>query len=277
MDNILDIVYEYSINGRILDDTAIEKIISIAKKEFNLNNVHDIERRKSFPITKHSTIAAYNHLDQSIVLYPAAIKRDFLLREYKSKLKTENELNRVEKCFRKNLHMVFIILHELEHANQFMHQKDSSLEMQLVNIELGYIYDIGNTFDCFYGATDIEKLAESFKHYKIYKNNYRISLAERLANANALLKIREMTKKIGSSKLEELYDSLLLTYYMSRYDSKDDSPTKRFFKAIERDHLLTYILIKHEDLSYEDRIKFGLNLTSDEYKANEELVKLKRR
>lgn len=277
MDNVLDIVYEYSINGRTLDDSAIERIIDIVKKELDLSNVRKIERRNSFPISNHFTIAAYNTFDESIVLYPAGMKKEFLFGAYKSKLKIENELNKIERCFRKNLHMVFIILHELEHANQYMHQNDSSLEMQLASIELRYIYDIGDTFDYFGGGTDIDKLAESIKHYKIYRKNYKTSLVERLANANAMLKVREMTKKLGSDKLEELYDSLLLSYYMLDYTSEDDSPTKRFFKAIERDHLLTYILIKHENLSYEDRIKFGLNLTSDEYRSNKELVKLKRR
>lgn len=277
MDNVLDIVYEYSINCRLLDDSAIERIINIIKKESDLSNVQKIERRSSLPITKHTTIAAYSHLDKSIVLYPAAIKREFLFGEYKSKLKIEDTLDKVEKYFRRNLHMVFIILHELEHANQFMHQKDSSLEMQLANIELRYIYDIGDTFDCFCGATDIEKVVESYKHYRIYRKNYKTSLIERLANSNAILKVSEMTRKLGNTKLEELYDSLLLDYYMSRYKSEDDSPTKRFFKAIERDHLLTYFLVKHDDLSYEDRIKFGLNLTSDEYRTNKELIKSKRR
>lgn len=275
MDNILDIVYDYSIRGKMLDEPAVDRIIEIAKNLEHLSNVSEVEREFSIPYGKNYTLASFSDDTKSVILYPFALFKHFYTGGYKSSLKLENELNPFERILRKNLHMVFIIFHELEHAYQYKNRKKNNIEMELANLEITYIEDMSDRDDGFCVMPAKNKISEKIKRSKICSRNYSISFIERMANTNAIIKVQEMIKDLDSDKLEELYDSLLLSLYMSTYIDEYDSPTKRFFREIKRNHRFANIIGKYEP-SYEDRLKYGLNLTSDEYQTNIELIKSKR-
>lgn len=272
MNSILDIIYEYSSNFRLLDDSAIEKIISIAKDELSLSNVKKVEKRISILKTP---LATYNVFTESVNLYPIAIGRSFVNDGYKSRLRLENELDKLEKCFRKNLAILHMIFHELEHANQYLKCGSPSLEMELMDLEVKYLMDMGDKDDGFCVIPNPNKAKESVNRTKVYKRLYDISFMERMANVNAMIRTSEIVKELSNDKLEELYDDLLLCLYMHSYVDESDSPTKRFFREIKRNHRFANVVGKYE-LSYEDRLKYGLNLTSDEYQTNIELIKSKR-
>lgn len=271
MDNILDILYEYSTKCKILDNSAIENIINTGKNELSLSNVNHVEKRISI---KRTPLAVYNVFSETIAIYPIAISRFFRNSKYKSKLILESELNAVETCFRKNLIIIHMILHELEHANQFSNYDTPSLEMRLVDLELKYLFDMEDKDDDFYSNPN--KAKEAVIRNKNYDKLYDISFLERMANINAFTKVVELTKKIGNDRLEELHSDLFLSLCMREYSCETDSPTLRFFKGIKRNSRANS-LIKEYNLTYEDRIKYGLSLTSEEYNRNIKLIKSKRR
>lgn len=273
MDNILDIIYEYSSNYRLLDDTAIEKIIDIARSELDLSNVKRTDKRISF---KKAPLATYNCFSESVNIYPIAIGRYLSGDKYKSRLRLEDELDKLQKCFRKNLVILHMILHELEHANQFLRSDSPTLEMQLVDLEIKYMFDMSDKDDGFCVLPIIDKVKESKKRGENLKRLYPISFIERMANINALVRIVEMVKKLDDDTLNELYNELLLCLYMHSYSDECDSPTKRFYEGIKRNYRFANIIGKY-DLGYEDRLRYGLKLSPLEYQKNIELIKSKGR
>jgi hypothetical protein len=95
---------------------------------------------------------------------------------------------------------------------------------------------------------------------------------ERLANLNSYEKIKKMLELIKDelTDLLTLMDQVILSTQMETYDSKW-GPTLLFF-----DNLDSYdediSIYESLDLPYEDRIKFGLNLTDEEFNNNKQLL-----
>lgn len=249
MKNILDIVYDYSLNNKLLDQEAIKKIINICIDIDNIDSLREIRFKESSLI---NMIANY-HIKGYIVVYTKEIDKEIKSGYHKTNFQIENELNEQEKFLRKNLHILYVILHEVEHSKQIDKIKyyDTSLERKLLKAEYDFIYpNIKNVAGKInlYNVETIKKKAIANKHYDI-------SIMERLANVHALENIKEISKSL-SNNLYALQDLILLNTELRDYRNEFDSPTKRFLEVIGREDVL-------EETN--DRLIYGLELLPNEY------------
>ena len=275
MTNILDIIYDYSKRFKLLDEDAFNKIMDELIK---LNNFQDV----SFEIdsNKNPFIRDLGVLiGKDIFIYPKNIMSRIKHERYKIDSPLEETLPLFEKYLRMNTEMLLTCTHEIEHAIQdrmMRENNDDTLEKKLVRIEDKYLR---NTEDKLEFKNIFEKcifLIPSYFEYKKlelgYSRNYDISLMERLANLNSYEKIKKMLELIKDelTDLLTLMDQVILSTQMETYDSKW-GPTLLFF-----DNLDSYdediSIYESLDLPYEDRIKFGLNLTDEEFHNNKQLL-----
>lgn len=274
MKNILDIIYDYSKKYKILDETAINKIMD---ELFRINDFQDI----SFNVITNKVpfnrdLGTLDYKDIYIYLYN--LNKKIKKNDYRIESHLEEELPLFEKFIRMNCVILLTCLHECEHVLQdkmLEDKNDDTLEKKLIRIESDYLdsieqrlihYDPIDKALCF--IPDYIFLAKS---KRIYDFNYDISLLERLANLNAYEKIKLMLKEIENelTKLMALMDQIILTTQMETYVDKW-GPTLLFFDKIGY-YSRAY---QYESLSipYEDRIRFGLNLTDEEYETNKEKI-----
>ncbi len=111
MENILKIVYDYSISGKILDIRIIEKIIAllIDKKDINnyVSNISVISKKNSKMLASYCNITRIVVLNRNVINYMmVSIEKNLLIS------------NNFEKILYKNLSIIQVVLHELEHATQ---------------------------------------------------------------------------------------------------------------------------------------------------------------
>ncbi len=283
MENILDIIYEYSKKFRLLDEDAINKIMDILIINNKLYNVeYDLVVEKNI-LLSHKELGYF--LNDSICLY-----YNNLINRVKNEkhiiFEDELKLPLLQKVIRQNLEIAFTLMHETEHALQYKmlsEHNDNTLERRLLRAEDYYIkkatenivfYDI---YDKLLGL--IPGYFEFFKSMSIYQRNYDISLMERLANLKTLDKIDDMLNKIKDDvpELYEIEKYILLIYQMQQYieneqkrEQYDYSPTIEFFNRLGT--LDKLIEIDFINLPYEDRIKYGFYITDDEYNHNVKLL-----
>ena len=281
MENILDIIYDYSKKYKLLDEDAFNKIMD---ELFKINNLEEY----SFEIgsTKNPFFRDLGDLiGKDIFIFPKNIKNRINSNRYRIDSPLEETLPTFEKFLRMNTEMLLTCTHEVEHAIQdkaMRENNDDTLEKKLIRIEDSYLR---NTEGKLVFMNPIEKillLIPSYFEFKklelAYERNYDISLMERLANLNSYEKIRDMLKQIKSelTTLPTLMDQVILTTQMETYIDKW-GPTLLFFDKLflYNDKTAQYESL---DFPYEDRIKYGLNLTDEEFlDNNEKMLKIKGR
>jgi hypothetical protein len=100
---------------------------------------------------------------------------------------------------------------------------------------------------------------------------------ERLADANSLTKIKNMLEQIKKEipELYELEDDIKLQYLMKSYkilNKKNKnkeiiiSPTEEFIKNLG--YINSFNKLNIGNLNYDDRFKYGLQITTEEYENN---------
>ena len=110
MENILRIIYDKTINNKILSLKDIEKILELLVIQKCLNkyilniNVQQI---------RSNNLASYSINDKKIIIYSNIIKK--MVKDIKFNLNCNDQ---VTKNMYINLSILQIILHEIEHANQ---------------------------------------------------------------------------------------------------------------------------------------------------------------
>ena len=267
MDNILDIIYEYSMRKKLLDRKAIEIIITIMIKENNIeiiNNINIITHL--FDNLSEKTLAYYFNGD--INIYLSKIYK--YLKKYSDNNLIDNKnLSEFEEYLINNLFILRTVFHELEHSNheRLIHYNNVSIEKELIKIELDFINRINNLY---YG--DEEKYN---RLKKLYDNLYDISFIERLADIwshEQIIKVLE-TDKNELKRIYEYEKLLLLNTELSTYKNFNDMPTIRFFIAIGKaKEISKYDLY---DLDFKTRLRLGLNLSFDEYFLNQRKLEKK--
>ena len=277
MMNILDIIYDYSKNGKLLDEHAIVRILG---ELFKVNSITDYTF-DVLPKNNHilDRTLTGNTDDSEINIYLNTMYKKINKGVYKSELAIENKLVDFELILRQNLDMLFTCFHEVEHAIQYKTMKESNIddtnEKKLLRLEYYYI-ELSNKMIEYDSIMDriiryIPSHIEFFSRARTYIHNYYISYMERLADINATQKIQALLKSIKEETplLVELMDQMLLYTQMQSYSSMW-SPTLLFF-----DNLGLYkecYQFETMDYPYEERIRLGLNLTEEEYESNNEQV-----
>lgn len=113
---LLKLLYDYSVNGKLVDNAFIEKLIDLV---VNSKDIEEYVRgliitdKDNVLTDPHSLLAAYYPDKKLIMIYMEAI--DEMLKSYSS---YEAMFSESEQVFYKNLLVTQVILHELEHANQ---------------------------------------------------------------------------------------------------------------------------------------------------------------
>ena len=163
MENILDIVSEYSKRRKILDFDAIKKISSIIINMFNIKNVKNITFNFRHFGNTHSE---FNYTDEQIILYKNAIRREI---NRKSRFKIASEFDDITKYYSKNLQILFLLLHEFEHAKQMSHSFENSLEQTLCASEIAILSKMKATD--YFGLFDSEAFKSAIKISRSYKSS----------------------------------------------------------------------------------------------------------
>ena len=110
MNDILKIIFDCSINNKILNNSEIENIIIILIYQKNINNhISNIV----FDDEGINGLASYNTDDKKITIYNSIINK--MINNMNKDLLISNNF---QKYLFENLSILQIILHELEHVNQ---------------------------------------------------------------------------------------------------------------------------------------------------------------
>lgn len=269
MENVLDIIFDYTIQNRLLDKKAVDKIMDILISE---EGIEIIENRTIYTRTykgkNNKDFATY--IDGDIEIFLNRIYR-FLYTNTEDYFIDTKKINRFEKYLINNLYIVSTIIHELEHALQNQYHilgKSDTLEQQLVNLELDHINRINDLYD-----------TNRFEHRRLrdaYKQFYEYSFIERMADIKSQEKILHMIERLKKheKRIYEYEQTILLFYKINGYKNSNFSPTIRFFMGIGK-----YVAIKgmgFNGLDYQDRLRYGLNLTKEEINKNKELIRKRR-
>ena len=155
VENILKIIYDKSFNNKIIDINDIDKILELLINEKQLNNyILNIDVQ---PI-RSNNLASYSNYSKKITIYSHTI--ELMIKNIESNILN---ISNFEKTLYKNLSLVQVILHEIEHANQ---EKISYIENTLEAFIIRMAYTVDNSyFESLYEYSPQERLAE-IKSYR---------------------------------------------------------------------------------------------------------------
>ncbi len=267
MENVLDIIYNYSKEHKFLDNEATLLICKILINENNIDSINNIHIGNT-NIKNHyaGTTLGYLKGKEIGVCLPniySYIKSQDFDKEF------SNYFNYYLRC---NLCILHIILHELEHAIQRTMIKSDNDDIETRLLKLEHDYEIDMWKDCY---DSFKKYFNHRKKLKIYKIVYIIRFSERMAEINSYNKCLEIIKLV-KDEIEELYEFYERCYIASKictYPPQDEypGPTDLFFKYIDKSVELNTIV--PSILSYDDRLNYGFKLSTEEFNRTLELIK----
>lgn len=239
MNDILKIIFDCSINNKILNNSEIENIIIILIYQKKIN---DHISNIVFDDEGINGLASYNTDDKKITIYNSIINK--MINNMNKDLLISNNF---QKYLFQNLSILQIILHELEHVNQNnIICFDNSFESLI--IRLSRLIDFNND-EQLYETCPTERLAE----IKSYKEIINI--------------ISPINNKIG--EIRNLLNSELVKRNIRGYHYKNNEiicPLFTFFVLGNKEYLLKSIDVNNEnDLDY--RFKYGMQINLNEYKS----------
>lgn len=269
MENVLDIVYSYSFLNKLLDKKAIEQIIDIVCKLDDIETIEDIRiYTYSHKSLSNKDLATYMEGDIEIYLSKIYNYIHTYTMDYFIDTKTTSKF---ERCFINNLFILETVLHELEHALQnqyYILEKKDTIEHKLTSVELSHINHINDMYD-----------SNRYEHRRLkdtYQQFYEFSFIERMADIRSKEKVLSMLEKVKDQeqRIYEYEQTLLHFNKICIYRHSSFSPTIKFFMGIGK-----YVDIKKmnlNNLSYDDRLEYGLTLTQEELFSNKEILRKKR-
>ena len=233
MENVLKIIYDKSIDNKIIDIKDIDKILELLIIDSQLNNyILNIDIQ---PI-RSNNLASYSNYSKKITIYSQTI--ELMLKNIENNLLTTNVF---EKMLYKNLSLLQILLHEIEHANQ---TKIAYTENTLEAFIIRMAYTVCDSyFESLYEYSPQERLAEIKSYRKI------ISLISYIKN-----KLETLPLILETEKLQRY----LRGYHYS--NGKVICPFITFFTTGKKEQIL---------LSFEWYSKQSLDLVYKEYNLNE--------
>lgn len=134
MENILKIIYDKTVNNQILNLKDIEKILELLVIEKCLNEyILNIDVQ----LIRSNNLASYSNYTRKITVYPNTIEQ--MVKDIENNVLN---VNKFEATLYKNLSILQILLHEIEHANQ---QKIaySNNTLEALIIRLSYLVNNG--------------------------------------------------------------------------------------------------------------------------------------
>lgn len=287
---ILKLVYDYSVNVKLVDKNFIDKIIEIVVLNKSLNNyVCSVQFTDKLDKNDYRvTCAAYDSFNMNILVDYEAIQIVMENISYYDQL-----FHTLEQVMFRNLTITQYILHELEHAfqnKQADNKSDDSIEAKL--IKAGFVLDRAMKNPRFLTALFSGKIpAQYFNIYvlrdrELYEKYYQLNPTERLAQVNSFKTIINSIEPIKDyiSNLYEFKQASLIEEMLNGYqDSWDQGscPTQVYLFGIRQSKVWTELdfysqessqLIKNVSGKYDldKRLSLGLPVSHDEYNTMNE-------
>ena len=241
MENILKIVFDKANNNEILDLKDIEKILELLVVEKSLNEyILNIDVQ----LIRSNNLASYSNYTKKITIYTKTI--DQMVKDIDSNILN---ISKFETSLYKNLSILQVLLHEIEHANQ---QKIAYHNNNLEALIIRLSYLVNNGYD--------EKL-------------YEFCPEERLAEIKSFEEINTMISYINNKLdlLPNVIETEKLKRQLRGYHYKNNFvtvPIVEYFTIGNKEKLLeTFDLSKAALNKYalNDRYKYGFPISNIEY------------
>lgn len=291
-EDILRLVCDYSINGKLADERFVEKAIELTVEDRNLQNYVNKLRFVKLRDEKLKTVlAAYNFRTHNIMVDLETLPR--IRNSYSS---YDRLFSGLEKIFYRNLVIMRIVQHELWHANQ-VKQIDSNqndLETELLRVCFRDVVSLHNAKE----LETLERKEDNFpfgqcdyyrKRVK-QKEFYWEDPSERLARIHSLGIVVGCLRQIKGccpNVLKVGKKSLLLEMVDGyRYTKKGQliAPTQVFLEGIDENGFWQNLdfyddnsrrLQRNVEKEYclQKRLQLGLPIRSKEYRKIHNLVK----
>lgn len=277
---LLRLIFDYSINGKLVDKAFIEKLIDLVVNSKNIGEyIKDasIEDADINEFDDEILLAAYHPNKKIIKVYSNAIEMMLEMQD-----KYQGLFNGVEQIFYKNILITQVLLHELEHANQRrIIDKENTLESKILRISVTNLDANLISKLLSQGFTKEEVLYFIRERNKVRSENYLILPDERLAEikshqeiVSTLELIKEYTPNLIEFEKDNVFENLLRGYFYS--NGKITSPTIEYAKASGQVETLkkfdwyskseeNFLSKVEKSLSLEERLNYGLPIRKKEY------------
>lgn len=249
MENILKIIYDKSTKSKIIDIDDIDKIVNylVIGNELNkqVSNMQIQQIRGNY-------LASYSPYEKTIYIYYNVI--DKMLEDIDNNTIIENDF---EMYLYKNISLLQIILHEIEHAKQIkiMHN-ENSLEAFILRLS-SMVSD--STKENLYDLSPEERFAEIKSFSDIIKMILYINTKiENLHNIIATEKLQRLLK--GYHFENNVVESPLINYYVL---GNKESYLKYFEWCNDKNKILYDKL--YNIYSESDRLFYGMPISINEF------------
>lgn len=253
MENILKIVYDKSLKHTIINLSDIEKLVELLIIDKDLNEyVSNISVQQ----IRGNNLASYSNYTKQITIYSNVIEVMIGNMDKNSML-----VNDFEKILYKNLSILQVILHEIEHANQ---EKTSYSENSLE----AFLLRIANLVSCdrkvyLYECDPNERLAEIKSYNEIIELIYPIK--NQFIELSNILKVELLKRNVRG--------------YHYQLNNTIEYPVQAYFTMGQRSHLLETFdwydkyhcnSLKKSVIQYDliERFKYGFPITLGEYSTS---------
>lgn len=287
-EELLSLIFDYSINRKIADNAFCDKLLEIV---LNHRELHDFVKdayyiRGEEGTKTDKTPAYYMSVDRSIVV-------DF--DNIESRLNylklVDPKFNELEVYLIRNIIIARTLLHELERANQIKKVATGQNGLDARILELSPIYiNLKSTLDLLsrgLSRDEAESIVEPLKdqYLKFYKSDPSERMAEidSYKTTNSILNmINKPIPQVRRHQNSELAYTLLDGYKEST-DIFPNAPTLNnlyYFGSLNRLSIAGYTIKDFREfftaissMSLDKRLYYGLTISNDEYKAVMESAK----
>ncbi len=282
---ILRLIYDYSVNHKLLDSKFIDKLIEIVITERSLDEfVNNVRFTNKLDKNDYGVVcAAYNPLNKEIIIDYDSIQVVLENHSYYEQLFFD-----LEQIFYRNLIITQIILHELEHAFQYKqldNKKDDSIEAKLV--KASFVLEQAMKNPKFLNAILKGEISSQdiyiyvMQNRELYKQYYKFNPTERLAEVNSYTTIINTIEPIKKyiPNLLEFEKASMVEESLKGYKDIDGigiCPTQVYLCGVRQNKVWSEFdfydqdsskLIKNVCGEYNlaKRLSLGLPVTADEY------------
>lgn len=288
IEQIADILYDYSKQRKQADRRFSEKVIQIVSKEQELK---EYLRKIKFTSIRGKDYEdcplVYKYWSRELQIDQQKLEQFW---SFMRKRLEEENFSEFEMILGTNVFSLHALLHDLEHANQVKKSMlDDTFEQKLLAICL---YNEHEFFkENIFSRRLIERhgiylnpnLYHNLKLQRQLEEQYdREMPTERMANIYATREVNEILSKIGvATKVEDLFCDILIEFYMKAYLDTCISPTEKFLEDVKRlqffgieEKLNTdfcHSLEIAKQTSLEERLLLGLPITKEEHQKVKKL------
>lgn len=282
---ILKLIYDYSIKGKLVDSKFIDKLIEIVVSKKSLNDyVRNVRFTNKLDKNNNGvSCATYSPLTMEVLLDYESMQIVMENRSYYEPL-----FGGLEQIMFRNLTITQIILHELEHAyqnKQADNNMDNSIERKMINASFMLEQAMKNpkflTAILKGEIPSKEVLIYILQNRELYKQYYELNPTERLAQINSFRIIVNSIEPIKKyiPNLYEFENASLVEEMLSGYSEswyQGICPTQVYLFGTRQnkvwsefdfyDHDPSQLIknVSHE-YSLARRLQLGLPISCDEY------------